>query len=376
MGGVVGEQRFLFRCLRCGYEVESGTLFQSYCPRCSGVLGVEYSEPTFRIASGEKGLWRYLSLLPPLRSRISFGEGLTPLTRVGRVFIKNERYNPTGSYADRASAIIASYARDLGLGRVVVPYVRDFTRSLTYYLLSIGIDVDVAVDSIFSVELDDIVFFSSKDVDLVGGADAGGLFIDYINPLTIEGLKTIAFEVYEKKIDVEHIVVPAETGLLSISIQKGLRDLQLGGGEFNCEVVAAKVKGFDSPLLYGVHGIRIVEVLEDEVYEAYKKFVGRGFKTKPLAALSYYVAESLGSAVAVVTMGFTSPSRGRSMVKRFVLDVLSRKSPLTAYEIWREKPIYTLRAVYKAVKDMEARGELCFEIAARGKRKIKLYRIC
>ncbi|MEM4787344.1 MAG: hypothetical protein QXV28_05155 [Ignisphaera sp.] len=375
MGGLVGEG-FLLKCLHCGYEVQSNTLLQSHCPRCSGVLEVEYSRPVFRVATGEKGLWRYLPLLPPIRSRISLGEGLTPLSRVGRVFIKNERYNPTGSYADRASAIIASYARDLGVERVVAPYVRDFTRSLTYYLLSIGIDVGVAVDSIFSIELDDIVFFSSKDVDVVGKADVRGLFIDYVNPLTIEGLKTIVFEVYEKKIDVEHIVVPAETGLLSISIQKGLRDLQLGGSEFNCEVVAAKVKGFDSPLLRGIHGIRIVEVLEDEVYEAYKKFVSRGFKTKPLAALSYYVAESLGSAVAVVTMGFASPSGGRSMVKRFVMDVLSRKSRLTAYEIWREKPIYTLRAVYKAVKDMEARGELCFDIAARGKRKIKLYRLC
>ncbi|MEM4848695.1 MAG: HTH domain-containing protein, partial [Ignisphaera sp.] len=64
------------------------------------------------------------------------------------------------------------------------------------------------------------------------------------------------------------------------------------------------------------------------------------------------------------------------IVKKHIVEILSKKSPLTAYEIWKEKPIYTLRAVYKAVKDMEAKGELCFDIMTRGKRKIKLYKLC
>ncbi|MEM1645295.1 MAG: pyridoxal-5'-phosphate-dependent protein subunit beta [Ignisphaera sp.] len=373
---MVKYKEFRFSCLRCGYEVQMGTLLQSYCPRCSGVLGVEYSKAIFKVVNGEKGLWRYSSLLPPIHSRISLGEGLTPLSRVGnKLFIKNEKYNPTGSYADRASAVIASYVRDLGIEKAVVSYVKDFTRSLTYYLLSAGVNVDVKVDSIFSVELEDIVFFSSRDVG-IAKVNAKGLSLEYVNSLTIEGLKTIVFEVYEKRVNVERIVVPAETGLLALSIQKGLRDLQISGCEFNCEVIAAKIKGVDAPLLDGIQGIHVIEVTEDEVYEAYKKLVSKGFKTKPLATLSYYVAELLGNAVAVVTMGFISPSRGRSIVKKHIVEILSKKSPLTAYEIWKEKPIYTLRAIYKAVKDMEAKGELCFDIMTRGKRKIKLYKLC
>lgn len=373
---MVEEHRPLFKCLHCGYEVQGDNFLQSYCPRCSGVLGIEYKEAVFRVASNEKGLWRYLSLLPPIRSRISFGEGLTPLSRVGKLFIKNERFNPTGSYADRASAIIASYIKDLGVDKVVAPYVRDFTRSLTYYLINIGAEVEVEATSIFGIDLDDIIFFSSRGISIVKEVNAEKLYIDYVNPLTVEGLKTIALEIYEKRVNVDHIVVPAETGLLAISLQKGLRDLQDSGNEFNSKVVAAKVKGFDSPMLKGVQGIQVIEVAEDEVYEAYKKFVNKGFKTKPLAALSYYVAESLGNAVAVLTMGFTSPSKSRSAVKKIVLEILSRRHPLTAYEIWKEKPIYTLRAVYKSVKDMEAKGEICFDIKTKGKRKIKLYKIC
>ncbi|MEM1560748.1 MAG: pyridoxal-5'-phosphate-dependent protein subunit beta [Ignisphaera sp.] len=373
---MVDEQSLLFKCLRCGYEIEEGNLLQSYCPRCNGILGIEYREAVFRIVSSGKGVWRYQSLLPPIRSRVSLGEGLTPLSRVRKLLVKNERFNPTGSYADRASALIASYVKDLSVERIVAPYVRDFTRSLTYYLISLGVEVGVKVSSIFDIELDDIVFFSLKSVNIFREINTEVMYVDYVNPLTIEGLKTIVFEVYEKRVDVERIVVPAETGLLALSIQKGLRDLQISGCEFNCEVVAAKIKGIDAPLLNGVQGIHVVEVMEDEVYEAYKKFVSKGFKTKPLATLSYYVAELLGNALAVVTMGFISPSRGRSIVKKHIVEILSKKSPLTAYEIWKEKPIYTLRAIYKAVKDMETRGELCFDIAAKGKRKIKLYKIC
>lgn len=369
-------QKYILRCLSCNYEVQDNNLLQSYCPRCSGVLTIEYSKPLFKVIDSEKGVWRYLPLLPSIYSRVSFGEGLTPLNKVGKVFIKNERFNPTGSYADRASAIIASYIKDVDVKSVIIPYVKDFTRSLTYYLLSIDVNIGVRIDSIFNIELNDLMFFSLKDIELIRMVDDRGLYVDYINPLTIEGLKTIVFEVHEKKINVDHIVVPAETGLLAISIQKGLKDLQESGNEISCEVVAAKVKGPDPPLLRGIRGIRSVEVPEAEVYEAYKKFISKGFRTKPLAILSYYVAESLGNSLAVVTMGFTPQSRSRSMVKKFVLDILSKKSPLTAYKIWKEKPVYTLRAVYKAIKDMEARGEICFDVVAKRGRKVKLYKLC
>lgn len=339
---------------------------------------ISYTEHLFRVDHSESGVWRYSPILPPIQTKVSLGEGLTPVTRIGDVFVKNERFNPTGSYSDRASAVIASYiksSRGIG-GAVTIPYVRDFTRSLVYYLETLGYKARVYPQRLLDVELEDLMFFASREVELVGVVSPNDLFIDYVNPLTVEGLKTIVFEVYENRLPVERVVVPAETGLLAISMLKGLMDIGGDGGDVY-EVIAVAIKGFDIPLLHGVKGVRVVEVQESEVYGAFRRLMARGVKTKPLAALSFYIAEALGKAVAVITMGYRSaPSTVRSPVKKLVLEILSRKGPLTAYDIWKEKPVYTLRAVYKAVKDMEMRGEICFSIASRGRRRVKLYRVC
>lgn len=336
---------------------------------------MEYVNPVFRVDRGEHGVWRYASLLPGFTSKVSLGEGLTPVSKVDGVVVKNEKFNPTGSYVDRASAIIASYVKNSGATRVSLDYLPDFTRSMLHYLRDV--DVEVAAKSIFEVEPEDMVFFTSRKVEIVKYPSAECLKINYINPFTIEGLKTIMFELYERGVKADYVVVPAKTGLLALSLYKGLKDLRKAGVEYNCEIVAATVKGLSVQLVREVGDIRIVEISDQEVYESFKRLVAKGFKIKLLAALSYHVARVLGNAVAVVTMGFKPRGKGeKSAVKQAVLEVLARKQPLTAYEIWRERPVYTLRAVYKAVRDMELKGEICYEAVSKGKRKIKLYSLC
>ncbi|MEM4751403.1 MAG: pyridoxal-5'-phosphate-dependent protein subunit beta [Desulfurococcaceae archaeon] len=364
---------WFLKCLRCGLELPVPVL--DACPRCGGVLVVEYTNPVFRVNRGEHGIWRYASLLPGFTNRISLGEGLTPIGKVNGVVVKNEKFNPTGSYADRASAIIASYVKNSGATRVSLDYFPDFTRSTLHYLRDV--EVEVVAKSIFEVEPEDMVFFASRKVEIMKSPSAGYLRVGYVNPFTVEGLKTIVFELYERGVQADYVVVPAKTGLLALSLYKGLKDLNEAGIEYGCDIVAATVKGLGVQLVRGVSGIRIVEIPDQEVYESFKQLVARGFKIKLLAALSYHVARVLGNAVAVMTMGFKPPGKGeRSAVKQAVLEVLARRQPLTAYEIWRERPIYTLRAVYKAVRDMELRGEVCYEVVSKGKRKVKLYSIC
>ena len=376
MGVLAGRSEgvlFSLECLRCGWSegYAERKLLQASCPRCGGLLAVRYEGARFQAQRGEKGVWRYSSLLPPLPVRVSLGEGLTPVTEVEGVLVKNERFNPTGSYADRASAVIASHVRSAGLGEVCAEYVRDFTRSLAHYLQGAGLRVAA---SLLSVDSDDALFFASRGVEVGRACNA---LLRYASPLTLEGLKTIIFEIYERRVKAEKVVVPAETGVLALSLLKGLRDLSGAGIDAGYEVVAAALKGAGPPLLEGVSNIRVVEVPEGELFEAYKKLVGRGFRVKPVVALSYHVAESLGGSVAVATMGYRPPPReGVSEVRKLVLEALSGGRALTAYEIWRENPLYTLRAVYKAVKAMESRGEVCAEVAARGRRKVKVYRLC
>lgn len=337
----------------------------------------DYVHPVFRINREERGIWRYSTLLPKVSAKISLGEGLTPLVNLDGVLIKNEKNNPTGSYADRASAVIASYLRSLGAKYVFVEYVPDFTRSLIYYLRDI--EAKVVVDSILEVELEDAILFAKRSLELVRSPSDGDLEVSYVNPLTVEGLKTIVFELYESGVNVDYIVVPAETGLLALSLYKGLKDLESAGVDFSCEIVAVKVKGSSARLLEGLKldGLKVIEVSEEEAYQSLRELVKKGLKVRPIVALSYNIAKTTKNAVAIVTMGFRPPSRAeKSAVKRVILEVLAKKQPLTAYQIWKENPSYTLRAVYKAVKHMETKGDICYEVVSRGKRKIKLYRLC
>lgn len=336
-------------------------------------MGIVYENRRFRVDRNERGIWRYSCLLPSSSSRISRGEGLTPLTSIDGVLVKNERFNPTGTYADRAASVIASFLEDLGADEAYVEYIQDFARSLAYYARSPKITV--VTENPFGVDAEEALFLALHGVKISGSAYPR--LIRYANPLTLEGLKTIAFELYERGLRAEGAVAPTITGVLAVSLLKGINDLRGAGIDVDYEIVAAVPRGVRPPYLEGVRGIRIVEIPGDEALEAFERLVRRGFRVKPIVALSYYVAEGLGKHVAIATMGYRPPpGPRRSEVRKLIIDILSRHGPLTAYEVWKREPLYTLRAVYRALKAMEERGEICSDVISRGERKIKVYRLC
>jgi threonine synthase len=118
------------RCVRCGRTMALAG-FPYHCPFCGGILLIEHNltrwtgpDPTV------PGMERYRELLPlEAGSRlISLGEGATPLIVADRlaeemdgvdVLLKNETVNPTGSFKDRALAVMTTRARDEGYERVI-----------------------------------------------------------------------------------------------------------------------------------------------------------------------------------------------------------------------------------------------------------------
>ncbi|MCX8196410.1 MAG: hypothetical protein N3F67_04970 [Acidilobaceae archaeon] len=354
----------MLECPRCGWRGEA-----ELCPRCGEVLFLRLWEPLFRPERGERGIWRFKRMLPTLSKRRSLGEGNTPLSSVDGVRVKNERFNPTGSYADRASAVLSSYALSAGWSRVSVAYEPYFARSLVRYLEGVATEV-VAPDPL-ALEAEDLAELSRAK--LVTSSSAPRL--SYLSPWSVEGLKTIALEICERGARESRIVAPAKSGLLALSLLKGLRDLEAAGAGCSYEVIAAALKGREPPLLSGLR-VRVEAISGEEVYETLARLSAKGFSVKPLAAIGYAVASSLGDSVAVITVAAKPPGRpARSAVKKLVLSALEGGSK-TAYEIWKERPAYTLRAVYKAVREMEERGEICYEIVEKGERRVKLYRLC
>jgi threonine synthase len=363
----MGNNNYFYRCIGCGRELGAP---YSACPFCGGPVIIEYSEPRFRVDKSRPGIWRYGSLLPGFGETVSHGEGLTAISSVDGVLVKNEKKNPTGTYADRASAVIASYARSTGVRLIATEYIEAFTQSLLYYLKGIA-KVRVLVRSLDSLSMDDIVrIYGMNNVDVTTKYTSMGdeARINYLNPLTIEGLKTIVFELYERRVRVENIIVPVETGVLAYSLVKGLDDLRRAGAEPGYTVVAAVVKGASVPEIVKRHGVKVAEIEAEEVLDALGRLTRKGFVTMPISAVSFAVARILGSSVAVLTMGY-KPYRlytGRGQLREEIIELLREKGRMTAYEMWKERQSYTLRAFYKVLRGMEARGA----------RKVKYFKLC
>lgn len=369
-------REYYLQCVSCNSVFEE-VVFR--CPKCGGLPVFKYVVEKFVIDKSKPSMWRYSNYLPPISNVVSHGEGLTPISEVEGVLIKNERFNPTGTYSDRASSLIASYFLTNKVGKVTTRFEEDFTYSLAYYLNGIS-ELEVVVEDVTSLNVNDVSAILEMNGKLVMGVGGPTNCLEYANPLTVEGLKTIAFEIVERRVKADTIVVPARSGVLAYAICKGLAELAEAGVDTPYGVVATLVRGEAIPhLLKNCRGMRFDEVCEEEILNAIIRLSRRGIKTKLLSTLAYATARNTSNAVAVVTMGFKSIPRHRSRndgVRKEVLKIVREAGRITAYEIWRKAPIYTLRGIYKLLNSMERRRELCSEVVYRGDRKVRYYRVC
>src|SRR5512136_1373090 len=87
------------------------------CPKCGGIF--DFLETTAfdpdQVDRSQPGIWRYRFTfgIPESVKSITLGEGNTPLVPVRvwkrEIYLKCEYQNPTGSFKDRGSALIASW---------------------------------------------------------------------------------------------------------------------------------------------------------------------------------------------------------------------------------------------------------------------------
>ncbi|MCI0687284.1 MAG: pyridoxal-phosphate dependent enzyme [Sporichthyaceae bacterium] len=122
------------RCLRCGHTTALDDRVTG-CERCAaegfGVpmmpsrSGPVPAKPR-PAPAGSGPMWRWSSLLVPSGQPVSLGEGGTPLVELrlpgvpGRILLKDEAANPTGSFKDRLASGAVSRARHLEAGTVAL----------------------------------------------------------------------------------------------------------------------------------------------------------------------------------------------------------------------------------------------------------------
>lgn len=237
----------LFRCARCGREYPLNT--KGWHCRCGGPFEISKERPFSKdkIDAGEWSLWRYQAMLP-VQEVVSLGEGLTSLVELDiyglRTQFKLEFLMPTGSFKDRGTAVLASFLKEQGIDEVVEDSSGNAAASLAAYCARAGIKARIFVPSYASpAKLKQIEIYGAELVPVPGprtqaaraaeeAARAGSYYAShYWNPLVLEGLKTVAFELAEQLgwRAPDNLIFPSGHGTFLLGTYRGFQELAQAG---------------------------------------------------------------------------------------------------------------------------------------------------
>jgi threonine synthase len=217
-------------CVECGDRYHADDR-RTRCD-CRGLLDVTLDftselDPTVfdrRARFGSRldasGVWRYRELLPafPIDSIVTKPEGntnlyeassLTAWAGVGRLWLKHEGENPTGSFKDRGMTVATSHAVKVGARLVACASTGNTSASVAAYAATAGLPALVFIPSgkISAAKLGQTIAYGARIVQIRGDFDAamtlvqdasrefGIYLLNSINPYRLEGQKAILFEI-------------------------------------------------------------------------------------------------------------------------------------------------------------------------------------
>lgn len=183
---------------------------------------------------------------------VSLGEGTTPLLRakkLGRVlgvpalYLKNEGANPTASFKDRPTSVGISVAKELGAARVIVASSGNAGAATAAYAARAEQQCVVVVpEGTPPGKVAQALTCGARVVYTAGSysssyklaqdsATAFGwanLSSTFLNPFTVEGDKTVAYELWEQlgRRVPDWVVIPIGAGPLLVGTLKGFQELR------------------------------------------------------------------------------------------------------------------------------------------------------
>ncbi len=168
-------------------------------------------------------------------------------TGFANLYIKDDTFNPTGSLKDRASYLVAAFAQQHGIRRIVVASTGNAASSMAGVGAAAGLEVTIFIpQSAPPAKLVQALQYGAEVILVKGNYDkAYDLSLEYsasrrdsnegyvlsrntgYNPLTIEGKKTVSFEICAQLRDpVDFLFVPTGDGVILSGVYKGFRDLK------------------------------------------------------------------------------------------------------------------------------------------------------
>jgi threonine synthase len=214
-------------------------------------------------------LWRFAELLPS-DNPVTLGEGWTPLLRLDRIgaelglrdlLVKDEGFNPTGTFKARGAAVGVARARDLGVTNIAMPTAGNAGGAWAAYCANAGVGfrvimpadapvINMAEARVYGSDAAYVDGLISDAGRIIGAESAKHGWYDASTlkePYRIEGKKTMGLEIVEQLgwelPDV--IFYPAGGGVGLIGIWKALDELEEIGwiGSDRPRLVAVQADG-------------------------------------------------------------------------------------------------------------------------------------
>ena len=249
------------RCVICGRSYAPDDVSYT-CPDCGqvGTLDVLFDYETLKrtvtpdaiTRSPDPSMWRYRPLLPLAEDAAipPLSVGGTPLYAAPRLagalglrqaWIKDDGRNPTGSLKDRASALVVARAMAEGVEVVTTASTGNAAAALAGLSASVGLPAAIFVPATApEAKIAQLLIYGAKVLLVQGNYDnAFDLAVEAserygwynrntgMNPYTLEGKKTVAYEIAEQLgwqvPDV--VVVSVGDGNIISGVHKGFKDL-------------------------------------------------------------------------------------------------------------------------------------------------------
>ena len=246
--------KWFYRCPACAatYAIAPGRYLCEHCAKeqqpqrpLSGVLDADWEgeagDATVPLPVDKK--W-----LPPIPV------GNTPLWAPHRLrdefsapnlWIKDDTCNPSGSFKDRASYLVAAFASEHRLPEIVLASTGNAASSMAAVGAAAGLKIKVFLPAKAPIaKRIQVLQYGAELVAVDGNYDAAfDLSLDYstrsgslsrntaYNPLTIEGKKTVSFEMVDDLLcaggnEPDHVFVPTGDGVILAGVYRGFENLK------------------------------------------------------------------------------------------------------------------------------------------------------
>jgi len=273
-------QKYYYQCVDCGQEIETSEVVY-LCPDCKiqnnqnqppkGVLRTLYHYTKISKSFKEIEKNDFLDLLPisKIESLPNLRVGKTPMYLIKNIdnedlnfglYFKDDAQNPTFSFKDRASAIVSAWAKENGIDTIIAASTGNAGSSLAGICAAQKQKAIIYVPSSApKAKLTQIVMYGAKLITVAGTYDQAfdmslaatekhGFYNrnTAFNPFTIEGKKTVSFEMYSQMNEqvADRIFVPVGDGVIISGVFKGFEDLlKMGYIEKMPVIVAVQSEG-------------------------------------------------------------------------------------------------------------------------------------